>query len=84
MMMVLLASCDPCRHVADDASPVAYLPLAVAMAERLGTTGCHSVDLYLQFPDEAEAAPALQACEAAVDWWTRDRTAVSRSSLGFT
>ena len=83
MMTALLATCDPCGYVQGGDSPTRYMPLAAALAARFGERGCHPVDLYLQFPDEADAATAMQVCEAATDWWSRDRDAVSRCRVAF-
>ena len=83
MMTALLATCDPCGYVQGGDSPARYMPLGATLAARFGEGGCHPVDLYLEFPAEADAAAAMQVGEAAVRWWTRDRDAVSRTSAAF-
>jgi hypothetical protein len=68
MLLALLASCDPCSGPAQP-----YDRLAHEAAERLQSGGCQPADLFVLFPEEADASRVLQFTAVAMDWWATDR-----------
>lgn len=81
MLVTLLAACDPCGYVQAGASPASYSHLAPALADCLARPGCRSVDVLGMFPNDADAAAALQFARAALDWWARQREGIPRTGF---
>ncbi len=76
MLTTLLASCDPCGHVARGQAPNAYVDLAKAVLARLRRPGVAPPDILAAFPGEADAAAALQFTATALHWWNNQATVV--------